>query len=140
MRSGYTSINNGYLQAIGVNSNAWSGVAAALNSDTLATAYLLHLNSSATYPSNLPDRRWLGFPLRWLQTKLLCPLYYVRSGDILINNGTLHYPGSTSYAWSSTASTLISFGQTQAYFSYLNESGVYPSNGLTDRYNAFLLR
>ncbi len=49
----------------GINGYGWSSRAAAYTSSTAATAYNLGFNASDVYPSNGPNNRWNGFPLRW---------------------------------------------------------------------------
>ncbi len=50
----------------GINGYGWSSRAAAYTSSTAATAYNLGFNASDVYPSNGPNNRWNGFPLRCL--------------------------------------------------------------------------
>ena len=59
-RSGVTLLD------AGINGNGWSSRAAAYTSSTSATAYNLGFNASTVNPSNGPNNRWNGFPLRCL--------------------------------------------------------------------------
>ena len=71
----------------------------------------------------------------------ITPLYFVRSGYIVISGGRLGVVGNNSYDWSSMATSNIwgdaGFG---AYSLDFNADEVYPSNGPTGRWVGFPLR
>ena len=66
VRSGNVNLNNGFLRNAGINGYDWSSMAAAFTSSTSATAYNLNFNASGLNPSNGPNNRWNGFPVRCL--------------------------------------------------------------------------
>ncbi len=70
VRSGYIELPKtaGRLRNAGNNSLAWSSVASATRNDgaSVPSAYYLHFFGSNVNPSNGPDYRWYGFPLRCL--------------------------------------------------------------------------
>ena len=68
MRSGSINIGNGHSGYVGVGGNYWPSTAASKRSDnsSVFSAYILGFAASGSYPSNGPDYRWFGFPLRCL--------------------------------------------------------------------------
>lgn len=63
------------------------------------------------------------------------PLYFVRSGEVYINNGYSWDMGAKNYAWSQTASKTL----TNAYYFYFNNSEVSTSYGPGYRWDGFPL-
>ncbi len=63
VRSGYVNLPNtaGTLRNAGINADYWSSRA-----DAATNAYNLNFNATAVNPSNGPNNRWHGFPLRCL--------------------------------------------------------------------------
>ena len=68
VRSGYLPFNPEYLRNMGRNSELWSSIASSRRFDntTLSSAYYFEFNIDNILPSNGPNVRWMGFPLRWL--------------------------------------------------------------------------
>ena len=62
------TVSAGTLGYAGVSGSWWSSRAAAYTSSTSATAYYLEFGGSSVYPSNGPNNRWYGFPLRCLSS------------------------------------------------------------------------
>ncbi len=60
------TVSAGTLGNAGINGYEWSSRGAAYTSSTSAAAYNLEFNDSTVYPSNGPNNRWNGFPLRCL--------------------------------------------------------------------------
>ncbi len=65
----------------------------------------------------------------------ITPLYYVRSGYIGEDYGTLRRAGFYGFYWSQVGHS----NARVAYFLYFTSSDVFPSNGY-DRHNAFPVR
>ena len=66
VRSGTVPLNNGALRGYGESGWGWSRSAVAYGSATSANAYPLYFNPSVVNPSNGPDLRYYGFPVRCL--------------------------------------------------------------------------
>ncbi len=64
VRSGNVNLNNGALRGYGESGWGWSRSAVAYGSATSANAYQLYFNPSVVNPSNGPNNRWNGFPVR----------------------------------------------------------------------------
>ena len=64
VRSGYVYLNNGSLRYFGLSGYGWSRSSVAYSSATSANAYNLKFNAGTVYPSNGPNNRWNGFPVR----------------------------------------------------------------------------
>ncbi len=69
------------------------------------------------------------------------PLYFVRSGNVHLNNGSLRDSGRTGYDWSRSA---VAYGvgtwAANAYYLAFDLSTVYPSYGPDNRYYGFPVR
>lgn len=68
MRSGYININAGRLKVAGQNGYDWSSRASSKRYDgaSVPSGYNLNFNATGVNPSNGPNERWHGFPLRCL--------------------------------------------------------------------------
>ncbi len=66
VRSGGVALDYGSLRRFGLNGYGWSSISVAFTSVTSATAYALAFNASGVYPSDGPNARWVGFPIRCL--------------------------------------------------------------------------
>ena len=66
VRSGNVSLYLGALRGYGESGWGWSRSAVAYGSATSATAYPLYFNPSVVNPSNGPNHRWNGVPVRCL--------------------------------------------------------------------------
>lgn len=68
MRSGYININTGRLKVAGQNGYDWSSRASSTRWDgaSVPSGYNLNFNATGVNPSNGPNERWHGFPLRCL--------------------------------------------------------------------------
>lgn len=68
MRSGYININAGRLKVAGQNGYDWSSRASSKRNDgaSIPSGYNLNFNATGVNPSNGPNERWHGFPLRCL--------------------------------------------------------------------------
>ena len=68
MRSGYIHISTGRLIVAGQNGYDWSSRASSKRNDGAAipSGYNLNFNATGVNPSNGPNERWHGFPLRCL--------------------------------------------------------------------------
>ena len=64
VRSGIVLLSHGSLRNFGINGYGWSSASRAFTSVTSATACNLGLNASGVAPSNGPNFRWFGFPIR----------------------------------------------------------------------------
>ena len=85
-----------------------------------------------------------GFVLEIFYCKLnhymILPLYFVRSGDIVLDYGTLRGYGESDYVWSRSAATYLSPTSAKTYYLYFNASAVRPSHGPVDRQVGFPVR
>lgn len=72
VRSGYVNLPNtaGTLRNAGINADYWSSRA-----DAATNAYNLNFNATAVNPSNGPNNRWHGFPLRCLYLAAGVPIF-----------------------------------------------------------------
>ena len=68
------------------------------------------------------------------------PLYFVRSGLVILHTGTLRYFGYHGYDWSRSSVAYSSATSANAYGLFATASGVYPSNGPDLRYYGFPVR
>ena len=70
------------------------------------------------------------------------PLYFVRSGYLAPNDGKSWHAGQNGDLWASRGASTRYDGVTtpNAYSLAFNVTGVYPSNGPTDRFYGFSLR
>ena len=66
VRSGAVNLSFGALRAFGIAGYAWSRSAVAYRSATSANAYLLYFTPSVVHPSDGPDARYFGLPVRCL--------------------------------------------------------------------------
>ena len=66
VRSGGVRLDHGALRRSGESGWGWSRSAVAYGSATSANAYPLYFNPSVVNPSNDPDLRYYGFPVRCL--------------------------------------------------------------------------
>ncbi len=68
VRSGYVYRNNSSARVLGVDGHSWSATASPVYYGGSAglTGYNLGFNASGVFPSNGPDYRWNGFPIRCL--------------------------------------------------------------------------
>ena len=72
VRSGFVILDYGSLRYFGINGYGWSSASQAFTSVTSATAYYLGFGASGVHPSDGPDNRWDGFPIRCcLSAKML---------------------------------------------------------------------
>ena len=65
VRSGFVGLGSGFLGGFDA-SYGWSSLSVVFTSVTSATACNLGLNASGVAPSNGPNFRWFGFPIRCL--------------------------------------------------------------------------
>ena len=75
-------------------------------------------------------------------TSLIPPLYFVRSGNILINISRLRYAGFYGDDWPTTSSSKHSSGSAEpsAYYLGFGATGVLPLAGPVDRWLGYPLR
>jgi len=57
-------LNNGSVRSSGLDARGWSRTGVGYASATSATAYNLNANASGVNPSNGPNNRYNGFPVR----------------------------------------------------------------------------
>ena len=91
MRSGNVNVGNGRMRNAGLNSYNWSTVASSKHDsgETYPSAYILNFNVAGVVPSNGPNSRWYGLPLRRLAKR-------VSSGHFLkIVHGFFYITGVT---------------------------------------------
>ncbi len=127
-------MDHGSLRHSGSVGYDWSRVATVYGAGTWdARAYGLYFNASGVDPS-VNYVRWYGFPVRCLVILVLVcvgelePLYFVRSGSVDLNNGSLGRFGSYGHGWSHIA-TAYGTGtwDTRAYYLYFITSDVNSS-------------
>ena len=68
------------------------------------------------------------------------PLYFVRSGYVYLNNGSLRYFGLSGYGWSRSSVAYSSATSANAYHLDFNAGTVYPSFGPFNRWVGFPVR
>ena len=68
------------------------------------------------------------------------PLYFVRSGHVDLNYGSLRVFGINGYDWSRSSVAYSSATSANAYYLTFNAGTVYPSSGPHARYYGFPVR
>ena len=131
----------------GFGGTSWSSSAVAYGTGIWdANAYSLKLYDSGINPSNGPNARWYGIPVRCLVILVLVcvgelePLYFVHSGNVDLNNGSLRFSGGVGYDWSRSAVAYSSATSASSYWFDFNSSVSRPSTGPFNRYFGFPVR
>jgi len=65
------------LRNFGINGYGWSNTGVTYSSATSANAYNLNFNASGVNPSNGPNNRWNGFPVRFILSRFGADLYFL---------------------------------------------------------------
>ena len=68
------------------------------------------------------------------------PLYFVRSGNVDLNNGSLRFSGGVGYDWSRSAVAYSSATSAYSYWFEFTASESRPSTGPFNRYFGFPVR
>ena len=147
VRSGSIYLYNSSLVQYGFGGTSWSSSAVAYGTGIWdANAYSLKLYDSGINPSNGPNARWYGIPVRCLVILVLVcvgelePLYFVHSGNVDLNNGSLRFSGGVGYDWSRSAVAYSSATSASSYWFDFNSSVSRPSTGPFNRYFGFPVR
>ncbi len=146
VRSGYIALDYSSLRDNGRRGDEWSSVSTTYSSNFRALAYNLLFTDLGIFSSDGPLNRWGGFPVRCLVILVLVcvgelePLYFVRSGNVDLNNGSLRFSGGVGYDWSRSAVAYSSATSASSYWFDFNSSVSRPSTGPFNRYFGFPVR
>ena len=123
-------MHRGALAAVGSNGYNRSSIAGGTN-----WGELLGFAEDVVVPSDGSHDRQYGLPVRCLV------YYFVRSGDINLNNGSLRDFGFGGYLWSASAAVYgVGTWSSKMYYLGFFPSEIHPSHNMLYRWNGFPVR